>query len=97
MPTPHFISEKGAGFPIDDSAFGAWTTVLSTNDIIFNHDFAKALWGEEVEEVREAKVIYAPYADGNKQFSSPPILVWCFHLQQMVIANDPIAYLGSNI
>jgi hypothetical protein len=46
--------------------------------IIFNHDFAKALWGEKKER-------------GLFTFG------WKFHLQQMVVADDPIAYLGEHI
>jgi hypothetical protein len=46
--------------------------------VIFNHDFAKALWGEVPE-----KRVY-PYG-------------WKQHLQRMVIADDPIKYLGEHI
>lgn len=48
---------------------------------IFNHDFAKALWGD---------VLTGYDMDGLQE-------PWKFHLQQMVIADDPIAYLGENI
>lgn len=53
--------------------------------LIFNHNFAKALWGEK-EEIKSAKgeVLFRPYATG-----------WQYHLQQMVIAEDPIKYLGD--
>jgi hypothetical protein len=58
------------------------TIPMHSYPIIFNHDFAKALWGEE----------------------SPSYLMdllatpaWKLHLSQMVIADDPIAYLGENI
>lgn len=43
----------------------------SVEKLIFNHEFARALWGE-----RELAM---------------------FHLQQMVIKDDPIKYLGKNI
>lgn len=45
--------------------------------IIFNHDFAKALWGGEIQVVPAD-----PYTRVN----------WKYHLQQMVIADDPIDY-----
>lgn len=48
---------------------------------IFNHDFAKALWGEHEP---------TDYGTGAWQ-------PWEYHLQQMVIAEDPIEYLGENI
>lgn len=49
--------------------------------IIFNHDFAKALWGEEL---LESPIGTASY-------------LWQYRLQQMVIEHDPIAYLEENI
>lgn len=51
----------------------------SPADIIFNHDFAKALWPGQIT---------------GPGFFGP---LWYFHLQQMVIADDPIEYLGDNI
>lgn len=45
----------------------------------FNHDFAKALWGDYTNDVN-----YPQYS-------------WQYHLQNMVISDDPIAYLGANI
>jgi len=46
--------------------------------LIFNHDFAKALWGDEA-------------------YHKPGMMDWAFHLQEMVIAEDPIEYLGENL
>jgi hypothetical protein len=48
--------------------------------LIFNHDFARALWGE------------AP-ADQDL----PARYKWEEHLMLMVIADDPIAYLGEHL
>lgn len=50
---------------------------------IFNHDFAKALWGE-----KNGYELAGTVVDGK---------VWQNHLQQMVIADDPIEYLGENL
>lgn len=52
-------------------------------NIIFNHDFAKALWGED-----------AGYDQGS---GLGELYGWQYHLQQMVIADDPIQYLGEHI
>ena len=52
--------------------------------VIFNHDFAKSLWGEEETET---KFLY-------KEQRIPD---WLYHLQSMVIAPDPIKYLGDNL
>jgi hypothetical protein len=46
------------------------------NDIIYNHDFAKALW---------------PTKEYSKDAG------WQYHLQMMVVSNDPLAYLEANM
>lgn len=51
---------------------------FNVNDLIFNHDFAKALWPNKVHDGLEREL-------------------WKGHLQNMVIAEDPIKYLGENI
>lgn len=48
---------------------------------IFNHDFAKSLWSEN-----------------GKYWHNPMDLDrWEWHLQQMVIADDPFIYLKENM
>lgn len=49
--------------------------------IIYSHDFAKALWGE-------------PILDDKQRFKQ---YGWKWHLQHMVIADDPIKYLEENL
>ena len=49
----------------------------SYTDILYGHDFTKALWGEP-----------------NSTTLEPG---WKFHLSHMVIADNPIKYLGENI
>jgi hypothetical protein len=56
---------------------------LATSDIIFNHDFARALWGDGE---------YLPTWDDPGERGN-----WQYHLQMMVIADDPMAYLGANL
>lgn len=60
--------------------------------VIFNHDFAKALWGEtkplENGEYPPEVIMYK-----GKPMWHP----WKHHLQNMVIADDPIAYLAENM
>lgn len=67
--------------------------VRELEGIIFNHDFAKALWGERRFPV-------GSHYDGNS--IETPITVdykstYLYHLQQMVIADDPIEYLRQNM
>jgi len=59
----------------------------SFESVIFSHDFAKALWGDEGFTTTGLKCDKHP---GVQRY-------WQYHLQQMVIAEDPIKYLGENI
>lgn len=62
--------------------------------LIFRHDFAKALWGDKPPKYT---VVYEwAELDGLRKLKQA-ISTWEFHLQQMVIADDPIEYLGENI
>lgn len=54
--------------------------------IIYSHDFAKALWGECTDWVEPIRGEYRVPQNGYEH-----------HLQQMVIADDPICYLGENL
>lgn len=56
----------------------------SVNDIIFNHDFARAIWG-----TKKLKWSFNEYDFGYE--------AWQLHLREMVIADDPLAYLGEHI
>lgn len=63
--------------------------------IIFDHDFAKALWGEEPY----AKVVW-PHPDYNVKTGAKELVFtsyWQYHLQRMSIAENPIKYLAENI
>lgn len=57
--------------------------------VIFNHLFARALWGEDI--------LIRPMEDFNNDTSRYYLPNWQYHLQQMVVAADPIVYLGKNI
>lgn len=68
------------------------------NTVIFNHDFAKALWGEKriphrVYESPRPQDAYKIELD----FVLHRTVAWQYHLQQMVIADDPIRYLGKHL
>ena len=54
--------------------------------LIYNRDFAKALWGEWSDAERGA--LYPEIYELER---------WQLYLQAMVIADDPIKYLGENI
>lgn len=74
---------------------------------MFRQDFAKALWGNEIKELwfddcdtqdgqplLGGEVSY-PYNEGAAiGFKTS---AWQYHLQQMVIAPDPLKYLEENL
>jgi len=59
-------------------------------NVIFSHNFAKAFWGEEKIEPYEK---YDPYTGGICPQPNKFCFKWQYHLQQMVLEEDPIKYL----
>lgn len=72
---------------------------LPYEQIIFSHDFARALWGEETKHKTVHRIGSGASFDaaGNRFFEQTDNPGWRFHLQQMVIADDPIKYLGATL
>jgi len=58
---------------------------------IYSHDFAKALWGENTW------IDPVSLEVGVMRHVSPHLPIWQYHLQQMVVAENPIKYLGENL
>ena len=54
----------------------------SPEQLIYNHSFARALWGKEAPNC---------YCQVNG------LDMWQYHLHQMIIADNPVAYLGEHI
>lgn len=57
-------------------------------EIIYQHSFAKALWGEQLQ---------VWHIEGRNGHAEVEVPAYEAMLQQMVIADDRIAYLGSHI
>lgn len=53
--------------------------------VIFNHDFAKAFWGEKRVEITTLLTGLVPYRNLMTK--------WQYHLQQMVLEEEPLKYL----
>lgn len=74
--------------------FGEFSSRQADDDnwkkFIFNHDFAKALWGE-------GKVEYTITCTCHNNSNEQNYNLWQHHLQNMVVAEDPIKYLGDNL
>lgn len=58
--------------------------------VIFNHDFAKALWGN-------AYIHTCGRHYNLKDCEDHLLPAWKYRLQQMVVADDAIAYLGEHL
>jgi hypothetical protein len=91
----HLYKSPTALFPIHvmDNQLGitdGGSLVMTAYEIIYSHDFAKALWGEE-DILLEYQLPPASHVTDRFIMES-----WQYHLQQMVIAGDPIDYLGEN-
>ena len=73
-----------------------WLLGAVFDDLGSLQDFAKALWGEELhhETFIVPKELSKRFA-GTTDLSVKPI--WQYHLQQIVIADDPTKYLGDNL
>jgi len=72
-------------------------------NLIFSHDFAKAIWGEE-----DLDIWVGGHADNLPKQNQPGIICtdpgsaywigkkWQYHLQQAVISDDPLEYYWQN-
>lgn len=70
---------------------GAWggTTPRDSLVVLFSHDFAKALWGS---------VFMLRYGEDKYPYAADRLVpAWQYHLQQIVIADDPIWYLAEHV
>lgn len=66
--------------------------MVSERDLIFSHDFAKAFWGWHCSENRTEYVTYS-----NGAVEQEAVINWMYHLQQMVLEENPIDYLRKFI
>lgn len=60
----------------------------SVYGLIFSHDFVRALWPGKIEVYRSSDDVSDFY---------DKVAAWQYYLQQMVIADDPVKYMGENI
>jgi len=71
--------------------------------LIYSKSFAKALWhGSDPESLHLIETLTGRKAYGDRelleQFTGESFISeWEFHLQNMVIVDNPIKYLGENI
>ncbi len=82
----------------------AGAAVKEVYNYIFSHDFAKDFWGDKLVyslgwccwdalgEVKHGDITH--YKD-CQNYGAMALYYWEYHLQNMVIADDPIAYLAK--
>ncbi len=63
---------------------------MNYETLIFNQDFAKALWGEKVHRQPVTRS-----GEETEFVLQAPAYLW--HLQQMVVADNPLEYLGEHL
>lgn len=75
--------------PYKGDKFNEWFVGdgTSVRAFIFNHDFAKALWGDN-----PITVAYFDIMPNNTN-----LYYWQYHLQQLAVADDVLKYLKENI
>lgn len=99
---PLFFYDSGGGYmseePLegDDLLDACKDSVESEHAyaICFNHDFAKAFWGEKIT-CFACGSFPTCWCDTSDVYPREGTLLfnWQFHLQQMVLEEDPIKYL----
>ena len=69
---------------------------FNTPASIFSHSFAKAFWGEESFQMKTMKPHSTDYFNEKDELVGAAyhaLMSWEYHLQQMVLEEDPIKYL----
>lgn len=69
-----------------------WTH-YSKNDFLFNHDFARALFGDEPSPYGKVWQRIEPGKGVEYAVQNGYVPAWQYHLQQAVISEDPIGYM----
>ena len=77
-------ADYGMWVGIQDKSTAIW---ISAEEIIFDHQFAKAFWGEGRPSVSDIALSKPMDEVGG----------WTWHLQQQVISDDPIKYLEKGL
>lgn len=80
--------ENGMEDDMPHSMFSFHYETWNWHNTIFSHDFAKYFFGEEVRNVGDTLTINKMKFEIVDNY-----LVWQYHLQQMVLEENPIKYL----
>lgn len=95
-----YITDLFAWIPADkDALLNYWLGHDLYKSVMYSHDFAKALWPVDGEIYHVDPKLVNPqigdwYSDEQEQV---PTELWQKRLMEMVIAPDPITYLGEHL
>lgn len=77
-------------YPSSWAEYEAWDIDKPYTTFIFNHDFARALFGEKPEYGIKR---YGPTPNTITRQDAGEFVPWQFHLQQAVISDNPVDYM----
>jgi len=84
-----YVSHKSIA--VEEGTLQEYEVIIAYQQIIFDHSFAKAIWGERKDHL--CKTCNGPLIVGT----DPYIVGWQAHLQQAVISDNPIDYYYENM
>jgi hypothetical protein len=93
---PEGVSSVNFDYHMEGHVIGVSGYNLEPFTIIFNHDFAKALWPKHSWKSRDDGLC-GSCGNGFAYTAQTGFDCWKEHLQQMVIAEDLIKYLGEHL
>ena len=80
--------------PKDISGYYNWLIkTRRINDVIFSQDFAKHLWGEKEYTFLTIDREGGEKLDIDFHGARIPNVTWQYHLQQMVLEEEPLKYI----
>lgn len=87
-----FITIEGSVFM--NKSYTPPNILFDVKEILFDHSFAKAFWGEEPYYISESVYQHEFHKNGKpKEMGITAGPFWQYHLQQMVLEENPIDYL----
>lgn len=94
----YWLNKGRAGSKLDTVGY----SVEDCYGVIFSHDFAKAFWGKEMvgttgKKISEVKPRIIGGVDANTYKITGAKPEWKYHLQQMILEENPIQYLKKNL
>lgn len=65
--------------------------------VIFSHEFARGLWGDEWRMYYNGRWEHCTYAEASRSRTTFVLMDWQHHLQQLVLQEKPLLYIAQFI